>query len=352
MATSESWQLFVHNGRHNHKVAVYNHGHAQAARLMKEQLHQNEQFRKSHVPPHNILRFLREQDVGCAVSAQKIYNVIAKIKRNRMSGRNTVEEVLCLSAQRGYTVFHSNREENNILSDIVVAHPISIAMIRTWPYILIMDTTKIGKSSGSSSRSGSGSGSGSGPSPRGRGRPPRSGRGRGRGHNSGRSSLSSVVNPDAPSMLFPFNNAFPGFIYEFILNWKNVVGDGGRIGKSSAPADYWMDTPDHLYIIADTFNLCVVFLARLGSTTFLPLVSNMDGNAGTIFIGFIEEQKHFIQLHLRDECPLPPLQVQWTYHRDVRVSGWAVPYQDRILDWVARYHEMYPPQSHSHVIIN
>ncbi|KAI5653882.1 hypothetical protein M9H77_31069 [Catharanthus roseus] len=141
MATSESWQLFVHNGRHNHKIAVYNHSHAQAARFTEEQLHQIEQFRKSHVPPRKILRFLREQEVGCVVSNQKIYNVVAKIKKNRMQGRNTVEEVLCLSAQRGYTVFHKNREESNVLSDIVVAHPTSIAMIRTWPYVLIMDTT-------------------------------------------------------------------------------------------------------------------------------------------------------------------------------------------------------------------
>ncbi|KAI5662820.1 hypothetical protein M9H77_22143 [Catharanthus roseus] len=75
------------------------------------------------------------------VSFEKIYNVVAKIKRNQMQGRNTVEEVLCLSAQRSYTVFHENREESNVLSDIVVAYPTSIAMIRTWPYVLIMDTT-------------------------------------------------------------------------------------------------------------------------------------------------------------------------------------------------------------------
>ncbi|KAI5677165.1 hypothetical protein M9H77_08115 [Catharanthus roseus] len=113
MAISESWQLFVHNGRHNHKVVVYNHGHAQAARLTEEQLYQTEQFRKSHVPHRNILRFLREQDVGCAVSAQKIYNVVANIKRNQVQGRNTVEEILSLSAEMGYTVFHRNCEESN-----------------------------------------------------------------------------------------------------------------------------------------------------------------------------------------------------------------------------------------------
>ncbi|KAI5652683.1 hypothetical protein M9H77_29870 [Catharanthus roseus] len=59
--------------------------------------------------------------------AQKIYNVVAKIKENRMQGRNTVEEVLCLSAKRGYRNF----KESNALIDIVIAHPASIAMIRT-----------------------------------------------------------------------------------------------------------------------------------------------------------------------------------------------------------------------------
>ncbi|KAI5676532.1 hypothetical protein M9H77_07482 [Catharanthus roseus] len=34
-----------------------------------------------------------------------------------------------------------SREDNNMLSDIVVVHPTSIEMLRTWPYVLIMDTT-------------------------------------------------------------------------------------------------------------------------------------------------------------------------------------------------------------------
>ncbi|KAI5667516.1 hypothetical protein M9H77_17369 [Catharanthus roseus] len=99
LVTSENWQLFVYNGRHNHKIVVYHHGHAQAARLTEEQLQQTEQFRKSHLPPRNILRFFQEQDI-CFSSVNK-KNVFMYIKKNRMQGRNTVEEVLCLSAQRG-----------------------------------------------------------------------------------------------------------------------------------------------------------------------------------------------------------------------------------------------------------
>ncbi|KAI5657831.1 hypothetical protein M9H77_26624 [Catharanthus roseus] len=111
------------------------------ARLTEEQLQQTEQFRKSHVLPRNILRFFREQDVGCAICAQKKYIVVTKIKKNRMQGRNMVEEVLCLNTQRGYTVFYRNYEESNVLSDIIFAHPTSIATIRMWSYVLIMDTT-------------------------------------------------------------------------------------------------------------------------------------------------------------------------------------------------------------------
>ncbi|KAI5650439.1 hypothetical protein M9H77_36444 [Catharanthus roseus] len=74
-------------------------------------------------------------------SAMKIYNVVAKIKKNRMQGRNTVEELLCLSTEQDYTVCYRNCEDSNILSDAVIAYPTSIAMIRTWSYVLIMDTT-------------------------------------------------------------------------------------------------------------------------------------------------------------------------------------------------------------------
>ncbi|KAI5649434.1 hypothetical protein M9H77_35439 [Catharanthus roseus] len=56
-----------------------------------------------------------QSEIYDVCSAQKIYNVVAKIKRNRMQGRNTVEEILCLSAERGYTVFHRNRAESTYL---------------------------------------------------------------------------------------------------------------------------------------------------------------------------------------------------------------------------------------------
>ncbi|KAI5662358.1 hypothetical protein M9H77_21681 [Catharanthus roseus] len=66
--------------------------------------------------------------------------------------------------------------------------------------------------------------------------------------------------------------------------------------EGSTPVDYWMDTPDHLYVIPNTSNLCVVLIARFRLTIVLPLYSNMDCTAGMLFIGFIVEQEHFMHM--------------------------------------------------------
>ncbi|KAI5666388.1 hypothetical protein M9H77_16241 [Catharanthus roseus] len=89
-------------------------------------------------------------------------------------------------------------------------------------------------------------------------------------------------------------------------NTKPIVDDEEEETYGGA---HWLDTPDHLYVIANTFNFYVVLIARLGSTTVLPLYSNMDCIARTLYNGFISAQQHFIQLQMRDGCPLPPMQV-------------------------------------------
>ncbi|KAI5680318.1 hypothetical protein M9H77_01545 [Catharanthus roseus] len=260
-----------------------------------------------------------------------------------------------------------------------------------WEHVSIAHR-KIQKSNGSVSGSGTGSGSlpgsGSGSRSRGRGRPPRAPRQRGRGRDRGRSNLSAAKHA-SPCSTFPYTNVFPAFIYPFISNWKNVIDDGNcgyrvvadfvvgdehqwsevrrgmlyelehstnlyvnLVGSEEsvnelvhginwlvdgpAPYAYWFETPDSLYIVANAFNLCVILIAQLDSTTVLPLYSYSDRPEGTLVIGFLTEERHFIQLQLNDMCPIPPLHVQWIHHRSEWVSNWANSYQHRIADWNVR----------------
>ncbi|KAI5659287.1 hypothetical protein M9H77_28080 [Catharanthus roseus] len=101
---NEEEEVQIKRRGHNHAIGVYTHGHAQAVKLTKKQLIQTKQFMKSHVLPRNILRFFQEQNVGCVVSAQKIYNVVAKIKKNRMYNMPLLEVVGMTPIGKNFTV--------------------------------------------------------------------------------------------------------------------------------------------------------------------------------------------------------------------------------------------------------
>ncbi|KAI5667880.1 hypothetical protein M9H77_17733 [Catharanthus roseus] len=102
--------------------------------------------------------------------------------------------------------------------------------------------------------------------------------------------------------------------------YLNLVGSeirvNGLVYKIHWPVDrpalyeHWLETPDLLYVIANVFNLCVILIAQFGSTTVLTLYSYSDHPGGTLIIGLLTEQQHFIQLQLHDGCMIPPLHIQ------------------------------------------
>ncbi|KAI5683351.1 hypothetical protein M9H77_04579 [Catharanthus roseus] len=141
---------------------------------------------------------------------------------------------------------------------------------------------------------------------------------KGRGRDPGRSNLSAVKHA-SPCFTFPYTNAFPAFIYAFISNWKNVIGDGNCSYRVVAD-----------FVFGDEHQW-----PELGSTTVLPLYSYLDHPEGTLVIGFLTEERHFIHLQLNDMCPIPHLHVQWIHHSSEWVSNWVDSYQHRIADWNA-----------------
>ncbi|KAI5663811.1 hypothetical protein M9H77_23134 [Catharanthus roseus] len=370
-----------------------------------------------HVISYNF--FQKKMLVVCA---QKIYYAVVKIKKNRMQGRNTVEEVLCLSVKRGYTVFYRSWEESNVLSDIVIVHPTSIAMIRTWPYVLIMDTTvwtsevlhfaveitnraecelsvlKIWlstyhgdldivflnvdfviksqiaeiKNSLESSKLkekfnlkdvsvfwrtleiGVNV-----PSAHARDM---------ESEMRDLTSMSDKISTGSISkvreccclmkgILCPVLHedpcaplTSPQFIYEFIYNRKNVVGHGNYGFKVVAnflfrDENHWPEVRRQM-----TFDLQLhlnVYLQLFGSLDrvyrYIQRTQWFDGPAPEEYWLEIHDQLNvianifnFCVLQLWDTCPLPPLNVQWEYHRHIQLSGWKEPYSVRIADSVRR----------------
>ncbi|KAI5663633.1 hypothetical protein M9H77_22956 [Catharanthus roseus] len=103
--------------------------------------------------------------------------------------------------------------------------------------------------------------------------------------------------------------------------YLNLVGSAERDGP--APYEHWLEAPDSLYIIANVFDLYVILIAQLGSTTVLPLYSYSVRAGDTLVFVLLIEQQHFIHLQMYDGFPTPPLHVRWIHHRTERVSNWT-----------------------------
>ncbi|KAI5671563.1 hypothetical protein M9H77_11927 [Catharanthus roseus] len=136
------------------------------------------------------------------------------------------------------------------------------------------------------------------------------------------------------------SGAFYNFVYPCIVDWKNVVGDGNcgfmvlsyflhddgnqwhkvrrhmwnemhykwnlywnffggsqrfdKIWDGFAPRYCWMDVPNHLIIVANKFNLCIILLAKQDSCTILPFYLASDHVGDTIVIGHLVDSEYFI----------------------------------------------------------
>ncbi|KAI5671967.1 hypothetical protein M9H77_12331 [Catharanthus roseus] len=72
----------------------------------------------------------------------------------------------------------------------------------------------------------------------------------------------------------------------------------------------------------------------MGGTTMQQKNVIGDGNCGyRVVADFVFSDEHqWPELQINDECPIPPLHVQWIHYRSKRVSNWADSYYERIAD--------------------
>ncbi|KAI5667089.1 hypothetical protein M9H77_16942 [Catharanthus roseus] len=428
-----------------------------AARLTGEPLQQIEQFRKSHVPPRNILRFFREQDVGCALSAQKIYNVVAKIKKNIMQvqkgvTRSFIETVrratylynIPLSETAGMsptgknftvaTAFMCNEQDTtyrwilqqikhiylikdkevvqrfvnsswhkliNEIDEAEYRRKLEVLKSRVWTSEVLhfgVETTNRAESKHSVLKLWLSTCHGD--------------------LDTIFLNIDSVIEsqiveikssleisklkenhmilkkiwleikraseisddpqskcghylrkshglPCACELYHRYQYLLPLVSEDVYIFWRKL--EIGVDIPSVHERDLDSEMCDLTYLLeeistgpiskvrevkavispvlpndpcASMTTLPRLLLPRVDgrpiqqkeirSTTVLSLYSNMNCTAGMLCIGFISDQQHFIQM--REGCPLPPMQVQWQYHRDVSVSGWADPYYERFVE--------------------
>ncbi|XP_068486332.1 uncharacterized protein [Phaseolus vulgaris] len=101
---------------------------------------------------------------------------------------------------------------------------------------------------------------------------------------------------------------------------------------SMAGTDKWMTIPDMGYVIANRYNVILVSLSMLQSLSIFPLRTQAPSNFRQhriIAIGHVHGN-HFVQVKLKDGCPIPPTDILWASHRYPAAQTWSTYYTSRI----------------------
>ncbi|KAL5148542.1 Protein FAR1-RELATED SEQUENCE 5 [Glycine soja] len=191
--------------------------------------------------------------------------------------------------------------------------------------------------------------------------------------NSSVKHSASSSDPPKPTRIIPMLDQFESFIQGFIDNIVDVKTDGmgedswslvrnqliKELGKWSddyinlfggterfeelrlsllvdgffkVSMDKWMDVTEMGYIIASRYNVILVSLSQQQSMTFFPLRSQppLDSSVHRIICISHMFENHFVQVYLKDRCPLPPLALLWSRNSHPQAKQWPTPYISRI----------------------
>ncbi|XP_021717947.1 PKS-NRPS hybrid synthetase CHGG_01239-like [Chenopodium quinoa] len=134
------WKLNCLNDTHNHSLVVYPEGHRQISGLSLAAKQVVRDMTQAQVPPRHIMITLVEKFPGDHPNIRHVYNCRSNIRMERFEGREVVHQVLHLARQRKYLTWVMT-DSNNVLQYAFMAHPIMTNLLRTYPYVIGMDST-------------------------------------------------------------------------------------------------------------------------------------------------------------------------------------------------------------------
>ncbi|KAH1197210.1 hypothetical protein GmHk_18G051047 [Glycine max] len=108
-------------------------------------------------------------------------------------------------------------------------------------------------------------------------------------------------------------------------------------GFSKVSVDKWMDIAEMGYVIASRYNIILVSLSQQQSMTFFPLRSQPPPDSSghrMIYVGHMFEN-HFVQVYLKDHCPLPPPALLWSSNCYSQAKQWTTPYISRMQQYTS-----------------
>ncbi|KAI5384533.1 hypothetical protein KIW84_071509 [Lathyrus oleraceus] len=115
-------------------------------------------------------------------------------------------------------------------------------------------------------------------------------------------------------------------------NWLSEVRESLMIESfGSQPPEKWLTLPDMGYLIANRYNVVLVYLGN-SCMTFFPMTSSHSPNVSIYCIGFIN-QNHWVQVNMKEGFPLPPVTLDWRKFRSHTATSWMLGFAGRLQHW-------------------
>ena len=115
-------------------------GHSYCRRLSIEDVLSIKGMTMAGIPPRQILSSLRQNNPNCKAIARMMYNAKANITKEVLAGSTMIQALFEELGQVDFT-FDIKRDENRHLTHLFFAHPSSIALTKSYPYVFVMNCT-------------------------------------------------------------------------------------------------------------------------------------------------------------------------------------------------------------------
>ncbi|XP_021750209.1 protein FAR1-RELATED SEQUENCE 5-like [Chenopodium quinoa] len=144
VSDDEGWQIVLGPdayGKHNHELIVYEEGNRQMSKLSPGAKQLVRDLTDAKVKPQNILAAVRNQFPDDHPNRRHIYNFRDRLRLEDADGRAAVTYFLELSIESQYTHWSLVDPDTNVLTHVFMAHPTSLALLRTYPWVIGIDST-------------------------------------------------------------------------------------------------------------------------------------------------------------------------------------------------------------------
>ncbi|KAL2902597.1 hypothetical protein RDABS01_027679, partial [Bienertia sinuspersici] len=126
-------------GYQNHELLVYNEGHRQVSGLSPGAKKLVRDMTEARAKPGPILAAVKERFPNLNPNKRHIYNFRAKLREEKAEGQNPAEQFLYLIVKHKYLFWIDSDE--GVVTHTFVAHPTSVNLLRTFPFVIMMDST-------------------------------------------------------------------------------------------------------------------------------------------------------------------------------------------------------------------